>query len=77
MSREFALSKKDVLDPIHKADSDLTRTESIKTTKQNQIHTEALASNPDQFPSIANLSIPNKEQIELRMNLQCSLEIEK
>lgn len=50
--------KNETLDPVHKPDSNLTRTESIKTNEQNLDHTKALASNPDQFPSIANLSIP-------------------
>lgn len=63
MSEELE-NKKEVLDLVHQPDTDLTRTESIKTTTQNQIHTEAIASNPDQFPSIANLLIPNKDQIE-------------
>lgn len=57
------LEKKEILEPAHQPDK-LTRTESIKTNEQNQDHAQALASNPDQFPSIANLSIPNKDQIE-------------
>lgn len=40
------------------------RSETIKTTEQNENYAQALASNPDQFPSIANLSIPNKDKIE-------------
>ncbi len=57
------LEKKEILEPALIPDN-LTRTESIKTSEQNQDHTHALASNPDQFPSIANLQIPNKDQIE-------------
>ncbi|MBP7862979.1 hypothetical protein KA183_14935 [bacterium] len=42
----------------------LTRAENISTTEQNHDYAQALASNPDQFPSIANLRIPNADQIE-------------
>lgn len=35
----------------------------IRQPKGNEV-TEALNANPDQFPSVANLSIPNQEQIE-------------
>ena len=56
--------QKEILDPVQKPDSNLTRTESIKTNEQHQDHTKALVSNPDQFPSIANLAIPNKDKIE-------------
>ena len=56
--------KNEILDPVHKPDNNLICTESIKTNEQNLDHTKALASNPDQFPSVANLSIPNKDQIE-------------
>lgn len=59
------MEKKEILEPALKPDN-LTRTESIKTNEQNQDHAQALASNPDQFPSIADLRIPipNKDQIE-------------
>jgi len=38
--------------------------ETISSLEQNKDHTQALESNPDQFPSIANLRIPNADQIE-------------
>lgn len=42
----------------------VSQTETINSLEQNKDHTQALESNPDQFPSIANLRIPNADQIE-------------
>ena len=42
----------------------VSHTETINSLEQNKDHTQALESNPDQFPSIANLRIPNADQIE-------------
>mgnify|MGYP003384550624 CR=1 FL=1 len=42
----------------------VSQTETINSLEQNKNHTQALESNPDQFPSIANLRIPNADQIE-------------
>jgi len=42
----------------------ITRSESISTPEQNTNYAEALAANPDQFPSMANLAIPGAENIE-------------
>jgi len=57
------LEKRDPIEPPKMADK-LTRSENISTTEQNHNYAQALASNPDQFPSIANLRIPNADQIE-------------
>lgn len=57
------VEKKGLSELPTKADR-VCRSETIKTTEQNKNHAQALASNPDQFPSIANLSIPDKEKIE-------------
>ncbi len=41
-----------------------SKTETISSGEQNKNYAQALESNPDQFPSIANLRIPNADQIE-------------
>ncbi len=42
----------------------VSQTETISSGEQNKNYAQALESNPDQFPSIANLRIPNADQIE-------------
>ena len=42
----------------------VSKTETISSGEQNKNYAQALESNPDQFPSIANLRIPNADQIE-------------
>ncbi len=57
------LEKSELIEPPKMADK-LARSENISTSEQNHDYAQALASNPDQFPSIANLRIPNADQIE-------------
>ena len=42
----------------------VSQTETISSSEQNKNYEQAQESNPDQFPSIANLRIPNADQIE-------------
>lgn len=63
MSEELD-KQKEILDPVQKPESNLTRTESIKTSEQNKHLTKALASNPDQFHSMQDLAIPGPNLVE-------------
>jgi len=47
-----------------KSSDRVSQTETIRSFEQNKDHAEALAANPDQFPSVANLRVPNADQIE-------------
>ncbi len=47
-----------------KSNDRVSHRETISSIEQNKEHIQALASNPDQFPSIANLQIPNRDLIE-------------
>ncbi len=42
----------------------VSKKETIVSIDQNKYHSEAISSNPDQFPSVANLRIPNPDKIE-------------
>lgn len=55
--------KLEKIEPLSELDRTM-QSETIKTKEQNEVHCHAIASNPDQFPSVANLRIPNTDQIE-------------